>query len=78
MNNRKSGKVRIGIIGAGEMAARLHIPWIKQSKKACVAALCRRDAAAAYALAKQHDIKMVYTNYIDLLKDKVRSNGNSE
>ena len=66
----KTAKIRIGIIGAGEMASRLHIPWIKAARNAEIAALCRRDAAKAFSLAIKHGIRAVYTDYRDLLSEK--------
>lgn len=49
-----SGRLRIGLIGYGSWAQRVHIPSIGMSQSAILTAVCGPDAGRAKALAAQH------------------------
>lgn len=56
-------KIKIGIIGAGKIAERLHLPQYSEFKKAEVVAICDIIKKKALRLAKQYKIPKIYTDY---------------
>lgn len=61
-------KVRIGIIGAGDIANRGHIPNYLENEDCHVISLCSRNKQNAIALANKYNIPEVDDNYSALLK----------
>jgi UDP-N-acetylglucosamine 3-dehydrogenase len=61
-------KIRIGIVGAGEMADRLHLPWIKAIKNCEPRAICRRNLGKAGAIAEKHGVPMIFSDYKEMIK----------
>ncbi len=62
-------KIKIGIIGAGKIAERLHLPSYKETKKAEVIAICDIIKKKAERLAKMFNIPKVYTDYKKMIKE---------
>ncbi len=63
----KNGKVRIGIIGAGNIAQNAHIPSYLKRKDVEIIAVCDINEARAKEVADKYDIKYVSTNFEDLV-----------
>ena len=55
--------VRVGLIGTSGWAAGFHLPVLQSHDAAVVAAVCGRDRQRAAALADQHGVEQVYTDY---------------
>ena len=65
-----SGKVRVGIIGAGRIAGMVHVPSLKLWPDACeVRAVASRDAGQAKAFADAWAIPCVHPDWRALLAD---------
>ncbi|MCE5300054.1 MAG: Gfo/Idh/MocA family oxidoreductase [Spirochaetia bacterium] len=62
-------KLRVGVIGAGKIAERLHLPGYKDTPAAEVVAICDVIKSKADALAKQFNIPAVYTDYKKMIKE---------
>ncbi len=62
-------KIKIGIIGAGKIAERLHLPSYKETKKAEVIAICDVIRNKAERLAKMFNIPNIYTDYKQMIKE---------
>jgi predicted dehydrogenase len=60
-------KIRVGIIGAGKIAERLHIPQYKELENVEIVAICDILKDKADALAKQFGIPAVYTDYKEMI-----------
>jgi len=65
----KRKEVKIGIIGAGKIAERLHLPGYKETKKAKVVAICDIKLNKANRLAKMFKIPSVYKDYKKMIKE---------
>jgi predicted dehydrogenase len=66
-----SKKVRVGIIGCGAIAQRLHIPDYASCPQAEIVAFCDLDKSRASDMAAQYAPEAaVYADYKDLLKNK--------
>ncbi len=61
--------VRLGIIGAGSVVTKKHLPALGEVPELAVVALCRRDAAALEATADRFRIPRRYADHRDLLGD---------
>lgn len=61
-------KVKVGIIGAGKITQRLHLPQYSECEDAEVVAICDIDNKKADKLAEQYKIK-VYTDYKRMIKE---------
>jgi len=55
--------VQVGVRGTSYWVADFHIPALRSHAGACVRAICGRDRRRAQALAEQHDVPEVYTDY---------------
>jgi predicted dehydrogenase len=64
----KSGKLRIGLVGAGGIAHYAHIPGWKKIADAELVAVADIDRARAESTANQHGIAHVFTDFNDLVK----------
>jgi len=62
-------KVRIGIIGAGKIAERLHLPGYREVVEAEVVAICDLQKDKADRLAGMFNIPAVYTDYKKMIKE---------
>ena len=62
-------KVRIGIIGAGKIAERLHLPGYRDVAEAEVVAICDVKKNKADRLAGMFKIPAVYTDYKKMIKE---------
>ncbi len=62
-------KVRIGIIGAGKIAERTHLPQYTASNKAEVVAICDIIKKKATRLAGMFKVPKVYTDYKKMIKE---------
>jgi predicted dehydrogenase len=62
-------KLRIGIIGAGKIAERLHLPGYKDTPLAGVVAICDIKKKKADRLAKMFNIPNVYADYKKMIKE---------
>ncbi|GKS58293.1 dehydrogenase [Nitrospira sp.] len=58
--------MRIGVIGSGVFAVQGHISSLQGHTRADIAAICGRTHEKADAIAKQHAIPAVYTDYREL------------
>lgn len=59
----------VGVVGAGAIAQRLHIPSYAEHDRARVTAICDVEERKAEAVAEEHDIPNYYTAYESLLAD---------
>lgn len=62
-----SGKVKIGIIGAGGIATSVHMPSLAEIDDCEVVAICDLHEDKAKALAEKYGVKSVYTIYHEML-----------
>jgi len=61
--------VRLGVVGAGSVVTKKHLPALGEVPEIAVVALCRRDAAALEATADRFRIPDRYADYRDLVRD---------
>jgi len=61
-------KIKVGIIGAGKIAERLHLPSYKETKNAEVVAICDIKREKAERLAKMFNIPQIYTDYKEMIR----------
>ncbi len=59
--------IRIGVIGAGSMATRVHVPSLFEIEDAEVTAICDRIPSRAQELAEKFGIRSVYTQQEEML-----------
>ena len=65
-----AGKIRIGIVGAGKIAAMVHVPSLKLWPDACeVRAVASRDPATAARFAEAWGIPCVHPDWRALVAD---------
>jgi UDP-N-acetylglucosamine 3-dehydrogenase len=62
-------KIRIGIIGAGKIAERTHLPQYGELKDVEVVAICDVIKKKAGRLAKMFNVPHVYTDYKKMIKE---------
>jgi predicted dehydrogenase len=65
---KKSGVIKVGIIGAGGIARGAHIPSYQRLKDVEIMAVCDINEEAAKQAAKDFNIPRVFSDYNDLLK----------
>jgi predicted dehydrogenase len=65
----RGGKVRVGVIGAGEFADICHIPGIAAHPAGEVAAVCARNRERAAALAAKWRVPAVRTDWREVVAD---------
>ncbi|MCL2813282.1 MAG: Gfo/Idh/MocA family oxidoreductase [Oscillospiraceae bacterium] len=61
--------VKIGIIGAGGMAANIHLPSLSRISGAKVCAICDLEVKKAEKLAEKYNIPKVYTLYRQMIAE---------
>ncbi|MCX8092592.1 MAG: Gfo/Idh/MocA family oxidoreductase [Candidatus Goldbacteria bacterium] len=62
-------KIKVGIIGAGKIAERLHLPQYSELKNVEITAICDIIRKKAERLAKIYKISKIYTDYKKMIKD---------
>lgn len=68
MSIRSDGKVRIGIIGAGNIAQNAHIPAYLHQPDVELVAVCDIKADRAEEVARRYNIKHVFTDFNEMVK----------
>ena len=63
MTSNKLDRVRVAMIGAGQMANRVHYPSLASFEDVEMAAICDLDRARLDATADQYGVEQRYTNY---------------
>lgn len=63
-------KLRLGIIGAGPIVEKKHLPALAEVPEIAVVAICRRNLESLHQLADRFRIVKRYTDYRDLLDQK--------
>lgn len=61
--------VRVAMIGAGDMANRVHYPSLASFDDVEIAAICDLDAARLNATANKYAVKKRYTNYQEMVAE---------
>jgi predicted dehydrogenase len=64
-----SGEIRIGIVGAGQIARTRHLPGFQGLTGVRVVGVCNRRRETAARVARDFDIPRVYSNWEDLVTD---------
>jgi predicted dehydrogenase len=64
-----SGEIRIGIIGAGQIARQRHLPGFQSLPGVKVVGICNRRRETAGRVAREFDIPRIYGNWEDLVSD---------
>jgi predicted dehydrogenase len=64
-----SGEIRIGIIGAGQIARTRHIPGFQGIPGVSVVGVCNRRRETAGRVSREFDIPRIYGNWEDLVSD---------
>ena len=62
-------KVRVGVVGAGMIVNRLHVPSQNSHPRAVVSTICSRTQKHAKSVAKTHAIPEVYTDYRVMIEE---------
>ncbi len=65
----RSGEIRIGIVGAGQITRTRHIPGFRGIPGVRIVAVCNRRRETATRFAREFDIPKVYGNWEDLVAD---------
>ncbi|OJK02089.1 hypothetical protein ASPACDRAFT_114738 [Aspergillus aculeatus ATCC 16872] len=66
---KKDGAIRIGLLGASNIAPNSVIVPAKSHSEVIIAAVAARDSDRAQQYAKRHDIPIVHSSYQELLDD---------
>ncbi|HEY2643453.1 MAG TPA: Gfo/Idh/MocA family oxidoreductase [Galbitalea sp.] len=70
MNNQLTGeKVRVGVLGCGQIAQIMHLPFLSESPDFEITALCDLSLATVTAMAERYGVPSVYTSSDDLMAD---------
>jgi predicted dehydrogenase len=64
-----SAELRIGIVGAGEITRARHFPGFRAIPGVRVTAVCNRHRETGARVAREFDIRKVYSNWEDLVAD---------
>ncbi|MFI5459146.1 MAG: Gfo/Idh/MocA family protein, partial [Isosphaerales bacterium] len=64
-----SGEIRIGIVGAGQIARTRHFPGFQAVPGVRIVAVCNRHRETARRVASEFDIPQVYSSWEDLVAD---------
>ncbi len=65
-----SKKIRLGIIGAGGMAKKIHVPSIMEIEECEIVAICDLYEEKAKAIAEQHGIKKTYALHHEMIANE--------
>ena len=63
------GKLKIGIVGIGNIAEKIHLPALMKISEVEILAVCDQNQEKAQSLAEQYGIRLVYKDYMELLED---------
>jgi predicted dehydrogenase len=63
-------ELRIGIVGAGQIARTRHLPGFRELPGVRVAGVCNKHRESAARIAREFDIPRVYGNWEELISDK--------
>ena len=71
MNSKTKSYLNVGIVGAGLIATKKHIPSIlKLKNKLNLVAICDQNLEVAQIIAKKYNIKSAYKNISDMLENE--------
>src|SRR6218665_849971 len=65
----EANRIRIGIVGCGEIAQLMHMPVLDELPEYEIAALCHLSLRTAQALAERYRVPQVYTSIANLVAD---------
>ena len=65
----ENGKLKVALIGAGQIARVSHIPNYKEMEDVTVAGICDTRLESAKALAEQFGIPSYYNNHEQMLQE---------
>ena len=63
-------ELRIGIIGAGQIARSRHLPGFRKLSGVRIAGVCNRHRDSAARVAREFDIPRVYGNWEEMIQDR--------
>lgn len=64
-----SGEIRVGIVGAGQIARTRHLPGFQRIPGVRVVGVCNRRRETAGRVAREFDVPRIYGNWEDLVTD---------
>jgi len=64
-----SGEIRVGIVGAGQIARTRHLPGFQSLPGVRVVGVCNRRRETAARVARDFDIPKIFSNWEDLVSD---------
>ncbi len=67
---KKTGKINVAIIGAGQFVKGFILPAIKNIKEFSLYAIATKSGPNAKKLAREHGAKIASTSYADIINDK--------
>ena len=67
----KNNPVRVAMIGAGNMANRVHYPSLASFDDVAIAAICDVDTARLHATATKYNVEKRYTDYRKMVQEVV-------
>lgn len=70
MQGERDEVIKVGVIGAGNIAEFVHIPGYQKCSNAEVVAICDSLKERAAAFAREFGIKEIYTDYKEMLNQK--------
>lgn len=65
----RTGKIRVGVVGAGSFAVGMHLPNLQKLDAFEIRAICSRTGSKAKAVAQQFDAAYATTDYEEILND---------
>jgi predicted dehydrogenase len=66
----QSGDIRIGVVGAGEIVRKRHLPGFRAIPGVKVVGVCNRRRESATKVAREFDIPKIYETWEDLVDDE--------
>lgn len=60
-------KIRVGIIGIGMISAYVHVPQVRETERAEVVAVCRRDPKRLTGIQKILSVREAYHDWREML-----------
>jgi len=67
---KASGRINVGVIGAGRFAQAYHLPNLKAAPFFSIRAIAARTGATARSMAEKYGAQYCSTDYRDILRDK--------
>jgi UDP-N-acetylglucosamine 3-dehydrogenase len=68
MLGKMSSKIRVGVVGTGQIADFLHLPALQNHPQAVVAAVCGRDRERTHQIAAKFNISSAFTDYSEMIQ----------